>query len=218
MKIKGFGVKTLEKLEITTITELYHLTKSDLVMSTSDKIGSKLFDEIEKSKGSSFGDFIKSLGINLIGNSAAPKITDCFPDPSATISFEKLRSAGLGEKASKSFMDYYKSTRGVEELELAATQFTFQVKPQGSDTSITTSTYPDLEICITGKLENFSSRTAVTEHLSQFNITVKNSVTKNVKYLICEDESRKNSSSYTKAESKNLPIITINELVQLVSK
>lgn len=216
MKIKGFGVKTLEKIGIKDITELYKLTEEDLVQATSAKVGSKLFAEIEKSKGCSFEDFIKSLGINLIGATAAPKVVAAFPKPDALIvSYQDLRDAGLGEKAAQSFWDYLNSPRGLEEMDMAADIFTFQVKEQATtDDSI--GSYPSLEICITGKLTDYKSRAAVTEVLSQYNITVKKSVTKNVSYLICEDSAKTGSSSYKKALDKNLPIITIKELLQTV--
>jgi NAD-dependent DNA ligase len=217
MKIKGFGEKTLDKLEILTVPDLYQLTKQDLVQSTSDTVGSKLFEELQKSKGCSFEDFIKSLGINLIGASASAKIVNAFPDPFQVCTIANLRKAGLGEKASESFMDYINSQSGADVMELARNNFTFQVKDQQA-TSNSSPDFPPLEVCITGKLKDFKSRTAASEYLSQYNVTVKGSVVKSVSYLICEDEAKIGSSSYKKAESNNLPIITINELVTLLTQ
>ena len=218
LKIKGFGEKTLEKIGITQITELYTLTKQDLVSSTSDKVGSKLFDEIEKSKASSFGDFIKSLGINMIGASATDKIVTVFKSPMDNCSYELLRKGGLGDKASLSFIEYLDSSRGHDEMLMASQHFTFQVENVADASSSSSSTLPALEVCITGKLNDYKSRTAVADMLSQYNITVKSSVTKNVKYLVCEDEGRKGSSSYKKALEKQIPILTINELLTIVTE
>lgn len=214
MKIKGFGAKTLEKININSISALYQLTEQDLVSATSAKIGAKLFLEIENSKAASFEDFIQSLGINLIGSSAASKIVQAMSSPTNTVSLASLRSTGLGEKASESFLSYCKSARGIEELHMAATLFTFQVKGKEDLLDNNKSDLPLLEVCITGKLNDFASRSAVTEYLKQFNVVVKDSVTKNVKVLICEDESKKGSSSYKKAISNNLKIKTIKELLE----
>lgn len=219
MKIKGFGEKTLEKLDITSITELYQLTKQDLVQSTSDKVGSKLHEEIEQSKSARFEDFIKSLGVDLIGASAATKIVTVFSSPDDTCSYDILRKGGLGDKAALSFMNYLDSHRGHDEMHMASQLFTFRVESavDASETS-SSSAYPVLEVCITGKLNDYKSRSDVTKALSPYNIVVKSSVTKNVAYLICEDEARKGSSSYKKALDKNIPILTINELLNIVTE
>ena len=157
MRVKGFGSATLEKLEINSISELYQLTEQDLVMSLGDKVGSKLYGELSKSLGCSFQDFIQSLGINLIGNSAAPKVVAAFPNPTAEVSFEALRKAGLGEKAANNFLAYLDSERGFEEMGLADELFTFQVKKPVSVSSKNESgiDYPNLEVCITGKLNDY---------------------------------------------------------------
>ena len=69
-------------------------------------------------------------------------------------------------------------------------------------------------VCITGKLNDFPNRKAAEEYLLQLGWDSKSSVTKDVTVLICEDDSKKSSSSYKKAVQKGLPILTITQLLQ----
>ena len=51
LKIKGFGPATIRKLEVDDYPELYELSTEDISSKLgSEKLASKLYDEIEKSK------------------------------------------------------------------------------------------------------------------------------------------------------------------------
>lgn len=208
MKIKGFGSATVSKLELTNISGLYNLTEQRLINVLGDKVGSKLFLEIQNTKASEFSTVLGSLGIKLIGKVAAEKLA------TQTNSFQVLtakicKDAGLGEKATESLMEWLSSPEGVDTIETLDSFMTFEDVKQSSSST------PEhkFDVCITGKLTDFSGRSKAADYLSGFGITVKNSVTKTVKYLVCEDETKKGSSSYKKALANNLPIVTIKELI-----
>ena len=60
MKIKGLGEKTVEKLGIDSIEDVYNLSRGIMIDVMGQKIGEKLFLEIENSK-----DIELSKGINI---------------------------------------------------------------------------------------------------------------------------------------------------------
>ena len=68
-------------------------------------------------------------------------------------------------------------------------------------------------VCITGSLKDFKNRKEATQFLETAGYKVLSSVTKDVTILICEDDSKINSTSYKKAVEKNLLITTISKLI-----
>lgn len=211
MKIKGFGSKTVDKLELTTISGLFDLSEQRLKDILGDKIGSKLFTEIQNTMSCEFANVLGSLGIKLIGKVAAEKLATKI-NSFKEITPKTCKDAGLGEKATESLMDWLFTEEGLDTVATLDRHMTF--------TEVSTKPTPKLifEICITGKLNDFSSRSKAADYLSQFGIVCKNSVTKTVNYLVCEDDSKKESSSYKKALANNLPIVTIKDLIKIIGE
>lgn len=211
MKIKGFGAKTIEKLELQTIGDLFSLERSDMEI-LGDKMAAKLLDEIDNScPNCDFGQFLGALGINLIGTVAANKVaTKCnrLIDITSTV----CKEAGLGEKATESLLNYLASPEGEEVIDTVDMYISF-ADISSKPTQVLDSSKPMIDICITGKLNDFSSRTKATEYLEPLGFIIKKSVTKSVKYLVCEDDSKVGSSSYKKAQANGIQILTIKELI-----
>lgn len=214
MKIKGFGPSTITKLELHSVVELYELPEQRLIDILGDKVGSKLFTEINKSKSAEFSSVLGSLGIPLIGKVAAEKLaTQC--NSFMEITHKTCKDAGLGDKATENLMDWFTTEEGITTSDLLDEIIAFvekspaQIEQQKVEAKF--------DVCITGKLDDYSSRSKAADYLSQFGITVKNSVTKTVKYLVCEDATKTGSSSYKKAQANGLPIVTIKELLENIN-
>lgn len=161
------------------------------------------------SQGITLAEFISANSIDLIGETAAKKLATISQKDLEECSVSTFKSYGLGEVASnnlviwaKSEWPYYKDTWG---LVLSA--------PKEQKTN---STKKGIVVCITGKLNDFSNRTSAAEYLESLGVEVKDSVTKAVNYLICEDGST-SSSSYTKAVKNNIPILTIKSLEEIIN-
>ena len=76
LKIKGLGKATLEKLDIQDYHDIYSFTKEEIVLLLdSEKLGEKLFAEIEKSKDADLTTLLPAFSIPLIGRSATNKLT-----------------------------------------------------------------------------------------------------------------------------------------------
>lgn len=199
MRIKGLGPATIDKLNIEHINELYLFDKEYYTSILGNKIGSKLFDEVENSKNTDFATFLSALSIPLIGSTAARKVAQVTNSLFNPIGEENIP---LGEKAKSNLLKYIKFN--YQELQELEEYFTFEkvkevVEARG-------------KVCITGKLKDFNNRNDAKKYLEQFGYTVTSTVSKNTDYLI--DEESKKSSKREKAELLNIPIVTIKQLIK----
>lgn len=205
MKIKGLGEKTLEKLNIDDIPELYSLKLETLVSIVGEKVGTKIFDEIAQSKTVSLATFIQAFGVPLIGNSAATKlakVTDSLWD----LTPELCKKAGLGQKATDNLLQWIK---------LNVSKYSdLPITP--STTHTITETRDLFKVAITGKLNDYSSRAKAKEFLEAKGVTVLSGVSSKVNYLICETNDT-NSSSYVKAKNLNIPVVTMNDILNIIN-
>lgn len=202
MKIKGMGPKTIEKLKIVSIPELYEMSPKFLVDTLGDKIGSKLLVEIRASQEKDLSIFLAAFSIPLIGNTAASKIGNVVSNIS-DINPENAKAAGLGEKAAENLLSWILKSWFTELVNIPVIQLSTRT------TNIEQRNL-DVNVVITGKLNNFKNRAEAKTHLESLGFTVKSSVTKAVNYLI--DEEGRQSSSRTKAESFGIEITTIEKL------
>ena len=63
LQIKGFGPKTIEKLNLADITELFYLDRDSVVEALGEKVADKLLDEIERAKSADLATVIAAFSI-----------------------------------------------------------------------------------------------------------------------------------------------------------
>lgn len=210
MKIKGLGEKSIEKLfehGCTSIPDLYSLTLEDLTDTLGVANGTKVFAEIEKSKSQKLELFIQGLGIKTIAASSAKIIA------AKIKTLDNLKSRELLSDSFKKELGQVKHSNLVTFLnsELLDRVLELDLNLQ-SPVDNTTTTELKGCVCITGKLNDFPNRKAAEDYLNSLGWETKASVTSAVTHLVCEDDSKKSSSSYQKAVSKGIPILTIKQL------
>ena len=67
LKIKGLGAATIEKLMLEDYHDIYSLTENEIVdILDSEKLGEKLFAEIEKSRSADLTTLLPAFSIPLI--------------------------------------------------------------------------------------------------------------------------------------------------------
>jgi DNA ligase (NAD+) len=202
MKIKGMGEKTIEKLNLESINSIYSLSKDYIISELGEKLGTKLYAEIEKSKTTTVDKYITSFGIPLVGKTASEKLAQ-YTNNIWNINESICKQAGLGEKATHNLIDWILHNKfKYENLPIKTVEGTKQ--PEAT-----------LKVCITGKLKDFASREKAKAYLKDYGIQVVSSVSSNVDYLVCDVEGS-SSSSIKKAEKLNLPIVTMNQLLKLI--
>jgi DNA ligase (NAD+) len=194
--IKGMGAKTLEKLQLTDITEIYYLELDEIIESLgSEKIAVKLLDEINKSRHSDLATILPAFSIPLVGNTAAQKITKVVQNID-DITQERCKQAGLGEKVTNNLISWLE-TDFQEMRGFLPFSFTVNNKPVANVNG--------KSVCITGKLTSFKTKAEATKALESMGFKVTDSVTKQTNYLV--DEDNKGSSKRTKADELGITII-----------
>ena len=196
--IKGFGPKTIEKLGLADITELFYLDRDSVIESlSSEKVADKLLDEIERAKGADLATVLAAFSIPLVGGTASKKIASVVGSIEE-ITQETCKQAGLGEKATSNLLNWI----NLEYPEMKEfLPFSFK-----SNNSAKTGKTDGPTICITGKLTSFKTKAEAYKILEAAGLTVVESVTKTLKYLV--DEEDKGSTKRKKAEEYGVTIVT----------
>ena len=204
MRIKGLGPKSIEKLGFVQPIEIYETSLEDYQKILGEKIGQKVYDEVQNSTLVPFATFLSSLSIPLIGDTASKKIANLgFGSVLEILDHDYID--GIGPKAEENLYTYLsKNYEQVQDLESYMTL--------GSVDPKRISTENKGKVCITGKLQDFSNRTKAKEFLEQHGYTVTSSVSSTIDYLV--DEEGKSSSKRSKAESLGIPIVSINDLIK----
>jgi DNA ligase (NAD+) len=195
--IKGFGPKTVEKLQLADITEIYYLELDQLTEALgSEKTAAKLLSEIEASKSAKLDKIIAAFSIPLIGSTAATKLCSVIKSID-DITPEICKEAGLGEKATANLISWLE-TEFQEVREFLP--FDFQTSGNAVNTDNGKS------ICITGKLASFKTKAEAHALLIQHGFKPVESVTKALDYLV--DEGDKGSTKREKADKLGIHIIS----------
>lgn len=195
--IKGLGPKSIEKLNLSDLIELFYLDRASAIEALgSEKVVDKLLDEIERAKNADLATVLASMSIPLVGGTASKKIASVV-NSIEEITPEKCKEAGLGEKVTENLINWI----SIEYQEMKEfLPFSFKSTP------VVASNKTGETICITGKLTSYKKKSDATELLEAAGFTVVESVTKSLTYLV--DEEDKGSSKRQKAEQYGVTIVT----------
>lgn len=202
MRIKGLGPARISTMDFVRPIEIYETHEDTYVEVLGDKIGRKIYNEVQNSSLTTFGTFLSALSIPLIGSTTGKKIEK------VVSSFGELLETDLndilGIIARDNLLGHIEDNK-VELLKLESYMM-FGVVARSDITPGSKG-----NICITGKLNDFSNRTKAKDYLEECGYTVTSTVSGKTNYLVCEDGS--NSSKSKKAESLGIPIVTIVNLI-----
>jgi NAD-dependent DNA ligase len=202
--IKGMGPKTVEKLELRDITELYFLDLETVAVAlNSERLANKLLDEIDKSKTSDLATVLAAFSIPLIGSTASEKIAAVVGSLDE-LTEEKCKQAGLGDKATANLMNWFET----EYNELK------EFLPFSFSSHKTTVSGNMGTVCITGKLKSYKTKQEAKTALENLGYKVVETVTKTLDFLV--DEAEDGSLKRKKADSYGITII--NDLNQFLKK
>ena len=204
LKIKGLGPKTIEKLEVSSIHDLYQIPLEMMIDAlNSEKLAVKLYREIDNSKNTDLVDLLPAFSIKLIGHTASSKICSKILNIDE-IDEEKCKEAGLGPKATDNLLNWLIEdfTNGYDRLPFRWQQIT-KIESKGENKGV---------VCISGKLKSYSTKAAAKKILEEQGYIVKSSLTKNVDILV--NESGVESAKTKTAQERGVTIITnLNELI-----
>ena len=107
LKIKGLGPAAVKSLGFGVCkVEIYSITKQDIVdLLASQKLGEKLYLEIENSKRAPLNTLLAAFSIPLIGKTASEKLS-AVCESIHDINEDSCAEAGLGPKTAESLLDW----------------------------------------------------------------------------------------------------------------
>lgn len=195
--IKGMGAKTVEKLQILDLTELFYLDLDTVTAALgSEKVAVKLLAEIEQAKSASLEQVLPAFSIPLFGTTASAKICAAVSHVDE-INYETCKAAGLGDKVTANLLNFL-DTEFKTLKEFLPFSFSTNKKAVTGGTG--------KSVCITGKLSSFKTKAAAYTALAAAGYSVVESVTKTTDYLV--DEDNKGSSKRQKADQLGIEIIS----------
>jgi DNA ligase (NAD+) len=220
MNIQGLGEKILKKLYqaglVKTFSDLYRLRPEDLrkLEGFAEKLPEKILAEIQASRQVPYERVLYALGIRHVGETAAQKLAEAFPNIEALMaaSEEDLASVhGLGEVIAKSvraFLDEPENQLEIQALREAGLQFERKTRKHEGPLS-------GKRFLISGKL-NGIPREALKNYIIAHGGIYASSISKNLDYLVVGEDM--GPSKRAKAEALGIKMIGLSELEALVGK
>lgn len=223
LDIKGLSKATLDKLIslgwVADISSIFRLSKYRNQWIQQSGFGSKSVDKIlnaiETGSHTTLHQFIASLGIPLIGTTAAKALEKHFS------SWDKFM------EAVKSHYDFTELDSFGGEMDSALKKFNYQLAEDlvssgfitfaisdGAGTKENSKSLEGSTFVITGKLNSFKNRDELKAFIESRGGKVVGSVSKNTTYLINND-SMSTSTKNQKAQSLGIKIITEEDFIQL---
>lgn len=208
LKIKGLGEATIEKLNLEHFSGIYSLSEAEIVSKLgSEKVGKKLFSEIEKSKTAEFCSLIEAFGIPKVGKTLSSKLKSL--SSVKQITADTCEKLGLKGVATNNLLEFFNTEfKDIEEF----LPFPQLYNNQGIvDDTIE---YTKDIICISGKLKSFKTKAEAKIVLEGLGYQVSDNLTKNVTILV--DEENRGSEKRIKAEEMGLVIV--DNLLNFIEK
>ena len=207
LRIKGLGPKTINKLDLEYIEDIYELTEERIKERLgSEKIASKLINEIELSKNANLQELLPAFAIPLFGSTASQKLCNTISHIEE-LTEKRCSEAGLGPKVTTNICSWYKTEykNRYQRLPFTWKADIFEGIPIVDINEV---------VCISGRLKSYRTKADAKKVLEKFGFRVKDTLTKDVTILI--NESGIESSKTKSAESKNIRIVT--NLTQLIGE
>jgi len=210
MDVDGLGDKLVEQLvdtgQVKTLADLYHLRLETLsgMDRMADKSAVNLLDALEKSKNTSLGRFVFSLGIRHVGEATAKELARHFGQLDAiTVASEDalLQVADVGPVVAhsiRSFFDQPHNREVVQALRDAGVTW-----PEGDALAPTEMPLAGITVVLTGTLQSMG-RDEAKEKLEALGAKVAGSVSKKTHYVVAGAEA---GSKLDKALALAVPVL-----------
>jgi DNA ligase (NAD+) len=202
----------LKQNMVFNIKSLYELTSEQLLTldKTKDKLASKILSNIEGSKGTDLVTFLASFGISGAGKNKIQKIVDSgFQSLSEILKLKKEQLEeveSFAEKSAEEFITHLK------DLKSQIQDVTKTVKPVFVQT-VKKNTLEGKSFCITGTLS--MKRSDLQNMVKENGGKVSSGVSKNLDYLITNDENS-NSSKFKQAKDLKVSIISETDFFEML--
>ncbi len=218
MDISGLGESIIETLieenKINDVADIYTLTFDDFfnLENFKEKSSNNLINAINKSKNNTLDKLIFGLGIRNVGKKASKVLSNNFNDIYEIINadvqvLEELDD--FGKIMAESVYTFFRKPKTIEIIEKLNNA---GVNLKGSKEEAKSNKLEGLNFCVTGSFTNYSRNEIVKMVEENLGKSV-SSVSKKTSYLIAGEDS---GSKYDKATTLNVPIITIEQFLDMI--
>jgi len=227
MNIEGLSESTLEKFFnlgwLNSYTDIYRLNRHKDEIVEMDGFGEKsyqnLIDSIEKSKNTTFENFLVAMDIPLIGRSASKQLSACFHGnleeflEVVDMRFDFSKMEGFGTVLNTNIYEWFSNEDNRRLWHELYNEMNFPKKKVETEPAKTVDNpFNGLTVVVTGTLQHFT-RASIISRLEDLGAKVGSSVTKKTDYLIVGE---KPGSKLTKANSLGTPVISEDEFLEMI--
>jgi len=220
MDVEGLGDKLVDQLvdtaQVNTLADLYHL-KLD-ILADMDRMAEKsavnLLEALEKSKTTTLGRFLFSLGIRHVGEATAKELARHFGQLDAIMVASEdalLQVADVGPVVAHSIRTFFDQPHNREVLQ--ALRDAGVTWPEGEALAPTEMPLAGITVVLTGTLQTMG-RDEAKEKLEALGAKVAGSVSKKTHYVVAGAES---GSKLDKALALGVPVLDDTGLALLLS-
>jgi DNA ligase (NAD+) len=220
MDVDGLGDKLVDQLvdtaQVNTLADLYHLKLDRLANMDrmAEKSAVNLLEALEKSKSTTLGRFLFSLGIRHVGEATAKELARHFGQLDAIMAASEdalLQVADVGPVVAHSirtFFDQPHNREVVQALRDAGVSW-----PEGEALAPTEMPLTGITVVLTGTLQSMG-RDEAKEKLEALGAKVAGSVSKKTHYVVAGAES---GSKLDKAQTLGVPVLDDTGLALLLT-
>ena len=210
MDVDGLGDKLVDQLvdtgQVKTLADLYHLKLDSLanIDRMAEKSAINLLEALEKSKTTTLGRFLFSLGIRHVGEATAKELARHFGQLDAIMVASEdalLQVADVGPVVAHSirtFFDQPHNRKVVQALRDAGV-----IWPEGEALAPTEMPLAGITVVLTGTLQSMG-RDEAKEQLESLGAKVAGSVSKKTHYVVAGAEA---GSKLDKAQALGVPVL-----------
>jgi DNA ligase (NAD+) len=220
MDVDGLGDKLVDQLvdagHVKTLADLYRLSLSTLsgMDRMAEKSAENLLQALEKSKTSTLGRFVFSLGIRHVGEATAKELARHFGQLDAIMVASEdalLQVADVGPVVAHSIRTFFDQSHNREVVQ--ALRDAGVTWPEGDALAPTEMPLAGVTVVLTGTLQSMG-RDEAKEKLEALGAKVAGSVSKKTHYVVAGAEA---GSKLDKAQALGVPVLDDAGLAVLLS-
>ena len=235
MNIDGLSEATLQtfidKGWLKDISDIYSLHLHEKEMQHMKGFGkksvTKLLNAIDESRTVTMANFIRALGIPLIGRTQSKALSDLYngdinrfeEDVFSRVDFS-VRIEGFGEKRNKSVHDWFRNSDNHLIYNKLRKELTF-IKTDGfmnvPEDSENKNSLNNQAFCITGKLNHFANRDELVKKIESCGGKYVSSVSSKTNFLINNDKESQ-SSKNKKAQQVGCKVISEEDFLKMIGE
>ena len=222
LNVGGLSEATLEKLLahgfIREYSDLFHLDRYREEICALDGFGVKSYENlqesIEKSRKTTPGRILYSLGIPNVGRRTAMIICSSFGEDLERVRHAQMQELagidGIGEVIAESVIRYFSDEKHNRELD----DLFKELRPE-AETKNSEQIFAGMSFVITGAVSHFTNRDEAKAAIEERGGKVTGSVSGSTSYLVNNDPAS-GSTKNRKAKELGIPVITEQELLDMM--